>query len=147
MDDMIEMLRNIDINKFDLIKVKISTHYLKVAKQFIGLGELNESIFYLKKCLEYKPDFYKCIELISNIHLESKEIDLKAIIENAFSISPSFNLFMIYYQNYKNYMLSADIYKRLVGVINQNDHKELVIAIAYFLNMQKELDQIVLPII
>jgi tetratricopeptide (TPR) repeat protein len=54
MGEIIETLRNVDRNKFDLIKVKISTHYLKAAKQFIGLGELEESVFYLKKCLEYK---------------------------------------------------------------------------------------------
>jgi hypothetical protein len=147
MGEIIEMLRNVDRNKFDLAKVKISTQYLKAAKQFIGLGELDESVFYLKKCLEYKTDYNKCMELISNIHLESKEIDLKSIIENAFAISPSFDLFLIYYQNYKSYLLSADIYNSLVGLINKNKNKELVIAIAYFLNMKQELDNIVLPII
>jgi tetratricopeptide (TPR) repeat protein len=147
MGEIVEKLRGVDKNKFESVKTKISTHYLKSAKHFIGLGELEDSVFYLKKCLEYKPDFFKCIELISNIHLESKEIDLKSIIENAFAISPSFELFIIYYQNYKSFMMSADIYSRLVGLINKNKNKELVIAIAYFLNMKQELDQIVLPII
>jgi hypothetical protein len=147
MGDTIDILRQVDNIRFDAIKEKISGYYLKAAKHFIGLGQLVDSVFYLKKCLEYKPDSLRCIELISNIHLESKELDLQKIIETAFIISPSFELFRIYYKHYKNYLLTNEIYDNLVGLINKQQHIGLVIAIAYFLNMKEELDKIVLPII
>jgi hypothetical protein len=147
MEETIHILYNIDKDVFITMKERFSNYYLKAAKHFIGLGQMPDSVFYLKKCLEYKPDSFKCIEIISNIYLETKELNLKSIIETAFVINPSFELFKIYYKNYKNYLLTEEIYNNLISPINKQQHIGLVIAIAYFLNMKQELDNVVLPII
>jgi lipopolysaccharide biosynthesis regulator YciM len=143
----INLLNKIDKVKCNSIREKISNYYLKSAKHFIGLGELNNSVFYLLKCLEYKPDSFKCIELIANIHLENKELNLQKIIETAFALSPSFDLFLIYYKSYKSYLLTSEIYNNLISTMDINKHRSLAISIAYFFNMKAELDKLVLPLI
>jgi lipopolysaccharide biosynthesis regulator YciM len=147
MGDMIDRLAIIDQKRFAKGELTISNYYLKAAKHFIGLGQVQESIFYLGKCLEYQADSLRCIKLIAKIHLESKELDLKSIIEKAFSVTPSFELFLIYYQNYKNYFLANDIYNNLTSKIDKAKHQGLIIAMAYLLNIKSELDAIVSQIV
>ncbi len=143
----VDLLRNIDHARFYAIQPDISKHYLKAAKHFIGLGQVTDSGFYLKKCLELKPNSLECIELIACIFTEIKGIDLRKVIEKAFAINPSFKLFQIYYKYYKENLLAQDIYNSLIGSIDKQKHLDLAISIAYFLNMEQELNKLVLPII
>jgi hypothetical protein len=147
MGDIINILDNVHKSKLESMKNKIGDYYLKAAKHFIGLGELENSLFYLKNSLEYNPKSLKCIELISNIHKDSKELNLRSIIEVAFKMNPNFDLFMMYYKNYKDFLLKEEMYDNLVGKIDKNKHLGLAIAIAYFLNMPQELNKFVLPLI
>ena len=145
--EMLTTLKRIDNTRFADMREKIANYYLKAGKHFIGLGETDSSVFYLKKCLEYDPNCVKCIELIANIYPNNKDFDLKSLLENAFASNPSFEIFKIYYQHFKNTLLAQKIYSNLVSLIDGKKHTALVIAIAYFLNMEEELDKIVLPLV
>jgi hypothetical protein len=147
MGEMAHLISSLDAERFGSIKQTISTYYLKAAKHFIGLGQASDSSFYLKKCLELKPDSYKCIELIAGISKEIKDVDLKKIIEKAFAINPSFKLFQIYYQHHKDHLMAQEMYNNLIGAIDKEKHLDLAISVAYFLNIQQELNKIVLPLI
>jgi hypothetical protein len=147
MGEIVNLFHDLDPARFCLAKETISNYHFKAAKHFIGLGDVIDSNFHLKKCLELKPDSYKCIELIAGIYKEIKDVDLKQVIEKAFTINPSFKLFQIYYKHYKDYLLAEDMYNNLIGTINKDKHLELAISIAYFLNIKQELNKIVLPLI
>lgn len=145
MEEIMRLLNNVDKNKISA--TKISNYYLKAAKQFIGLGQIRDSGYYLKKCLEYKPDAVECIELMSQIQVDLKGISLQKIIEDAFAIKPDFTLFKIYYKHFKNSMSSEDMYYNLTKDLDKSDNVGLLISMAYFLNVKKELDNMVLPLI
>jgi len=145
MEEMMRLLGNVDKSRIDAIK--ISNYYLKAAKQFIGLGQIRDSGYYLKKCLEYKPYSIECIELISQIHTDLKDISLQKIIEDAFALKPDFTLFKIYYKHFKNSMSSDDMYNNLSKDLDKTHHVGLLISMAYFLNVKRELDTMVLPLI
>ncbi|AVP87760.1 hypothetical protein phytr_8280 [Candidatus Phycorickettsia trachydisci] len=147
MEEMMRLLDKVDKERMASIKDKISDYYLKAAKQFIGLGQISDSGYYLKKCLEYKPDFIECIELISQIQIELKGFSLQKIIEDAFALRPDFALFKIYYKHFKNSMSSEDMYNNLSKDLDKSHHVGILISIAYFLNIKKELDSMVLPFV
>jgi len=145
MEEMMRLLDKIDKERISTIKEKISNYYLKAGKQFIGLGQIRDSGYYLKKCLEYKPDFIECIELVSQIQVDLKDFSLHKTIEEAFALKPDFALFKIYYKHFKNSMSSEEMYNNLSKDLDKSDHVGLLISIAYFLNIKKELDNMVLP--
>lgn len=147
MEEIMRLLSNVDKNRIFVIKDKISCYYYKAAKQFIGLGQIRDSGYYLKKCLEYKPDSIGCIELMSQIQIDLKGISLQKIIEDAFAIKPDFTLFKIYYKHFKNSMSSEDMYYNLTKDLDKSDNVGLLISMAYFLNVKKELDNMVLSLI
>ncbi len=146
MQETIDLLQDSDQETFKLIKPTVAGYYLKAAKHFIGLGKEEESERYLKLCLQYQPESLKAIELIANIQSTST-LNLKEIIEQAFIISPSFDLFLIYYKHHKDYLVTQEIYNNLIGKIDKKQHLGLTISMAYFLNVKAELDRFVLPMI
>lgn len=147
MEEMMRLLDKVDKERMAAIKEKISNYYLKAAKQFIGLGQINDSGYYLKRCLEYRTDFIECIELISQIQIELKGFSLQKIIEDAFALRPDFTLFKVYYKHFKNTMSSEDMYNNLSKDLDKSHHVGILISIAYFLNIKKELDGMVLPFV
>lgn len=148
MEEMIRLLDKVDKNRISIIKGKISCYYYKAAKHFTGLGQIRDSGYYLKKCLEYKPDSIECIQLMSQIQIDLKDLSLQKIIEDAFALKPDFALFKIYYKHFKNSMSSEDMYHNLTKNLDRSENVVgLLISMAYFLNIKSELNNMVLPLI
>lgn len=101
-------------------------------------GNDSKAISYLEKALEYNPVNQEAIEMFCTINLTMgyRELNLE-LLEQAFSRSPSFALFELYYQSSTSNEL--DIYEKLSSLVDVIAYRDVFFAIAAFLDLPNEI--------
>ena len=121
---------------------EISDLYLKCAKYYLAQGEEQDSVKFLEKSLEYNPISLEAIELLCTINISLGLNDQNLIIlEAAFTATPSFALFELYYQS--SSMSPNDIYNKFYNLVDSRHHQDVFLAMVAYLKLFDRVDALV----
>ncbi len=117
---------------------KIANVYFMAAKDVLESGNDNKAIHYLQQSLIHKADFLNAIELLCALNLNAGKGKLnKLFIENAFAISPSFELCELYARSTK--LDAKNLYQELASLVNTRTHIGIFMAFAAYLGLDDEI--------
>lgn len=120
---------------------KISELYLKGAKFYLERGKEKKTIELLHQALEYNPTSMGAIEIFCTLN-NSQGLNFKnlPILESAFSINPSFELFELYYQSSSS--SPQEIYSKFEGLVDNAKYRDVMLSIAAYLKLYDKVDSL-----
>lgn len=140
-EDTVVTLRDLKPDYLSNISSKISSGYFMAAKNSLGTENNNQAIYYLEQALIYKPSSLEVIELLCYLNNNNGKTKLNdKIIESAFTLSPSFELFLIYHKS--STLSSKQIYSYLASLSDPKNHLSVFLSIAAYLRLGAEIDEL-----
>ncbi len=139
-EDSIVKMKYIDESALGLASSKIADGYFLAAKDSLGSDDNSRARYYLEEALSHQPYLLEAIELLCYLNNNEGKTNLnKKIIETAFSLNPSFDLFLIYI---KSDVPSKKIYSYLASLVDPKNHLGVFLAIASYLGLKEEIEDL-----
>lgn len=121
---------------------KLSDPYLAGAKYFLADGQEKMSQEFLEKALEYNPASMAAIEIFCTLNNSQSMNHLNLpILEAAFSIKPSFELFELYCQSIS--MDSKELYAKFASLIDTKKYRDVMLSIGAYLKLYDEVEALI----
>ena len=117
---------------------KITDYFVRAAKDALSNGDDHEATGYLEEALTHRPDHLEAIDLICSLNINTgNERGNRRLIETAFSITPSFELFELYFRSVT--VTKAEIFATLSSLADPQKYIGVFIAIAAYLELNDNL--------
>ena len=125
--------------KYKNEKEKVSELYTKGAKHYLEAGKEKKALVFLKKSLEYNPASMESIEIFCTLN-NSQGLNRQnlPILEAAFSLQPSFELFELYYNSCS--MEPQKLYGIFHNLVDTKKHRDVLLSIAAYLKLFDEVE-------
>ncbi len=134
-------INNLESLKPELLKElepEIANLYFVAAKTMLENGEDDRAAYYLKQSLTYQTNFIEAIDLLCSLNINSGKGKLnKPFIENAFAISPSFELCELYARSTN--LKAKETYQELASLVDSRKHLGVFMAFAAYLGLDDEI--------
>lgn len=120
---------------------KISDLYSKGAKFFLEEGKEKQALELLEKSLEYNPASMEAIEIFCTLNNSQSNNHLNLpILEAAFSLNPSFELFELYYSSAS--MNPENLYNKFESLVDIRKYRDVLLSIAAYLKLFDKVDSL-----
>lgn len=140
-EDAVVTLSDLKPDYLANISAKISSGYFMAAKNSLGNDDNSQAIFYLEQALIYNPSSLEAIELLCYLNNNNGKTKLNdKVIESAFTLSPSFDLFLIYQKS--SSLSPKQIYSYLASLADPKNHLSVFLSIAAYLRLGNEVDEL-----
>lgn len=138
-EESINNIQSLNSNSLKQISPeKIANVYFIAAKDVLENGNDDKAIHYLQQSLIYKTDFLEAVELLCALNINTGNSKLnKPFIENAFSISPSFELCELYARSTE--LNAKSLYQELASLVDARTHIGIFMAFAAYLDLKDEI--------
>lgn len=134
-------INNIEALKPELLQElapEIANLYFVAAKTMLENGQDDKASYYLKEALLYQANLIEAIDLLCSLNINAGKGKLnKTFIENAFTISPSFELCELYIRSTK--LGPKAIYQELASLVDSRKNIGVFIALAAYLGLDDEI--------
>lgn len=122
-------------------KEKISDLYMLGAKYFLEEGEEKKAFELLEKSLAHNPASMGSIEIFCTLNnSQGKNHRNLPILEAAFSLKPSFELFELYYSSCS--MDPEELYEKFHNLVNPEKYRDVLLSIAAYLKLFDKVDSL-----
>lgn len=127
--------------KYKKDKERISDLYMRGAKYFLEEGKEKKALELLEKSLEHNPASIGAIEIFCTLN-NSQGTNHKnlPILEAAFSLNPSFELFELYCAS--SSMNPEELYDKFYNLVNPKKYRDVLLSIAAFLKLFDKVDSL-----
>lgn len=132
-------INDLSMDSLSNISSKISTGYFMAAKDSLNSDDSSRAIYYLEQALSHDQSSLEAIELLCYLNNNNGKTKLNnKIIESAFTLSPSFDLFLIFQKSTN--LTPKQIYSYLASLADPQNHLAVFLSIAAYLRLEPEID-------
>lgn len=128
------------VNKNALIEVanKVSEYYFEAAKDSLTSKEDNAALRFLELSLQYNQTYIPALDLYCILNVNAQTPTRSAqLLKTVFATNPSFAIAQMYMK--ATDITADDIYNELSNQIDQEQHQDLLLAIAAYLDLPKQI--------
>ncbi|MBP7190099.1 MAG: hypothetical protein KA998_02495, partial [Rickettsiaceae bacterium] len=119
----------------------ISEGYFRAAQAVLESENNERAVSYLELALLHKPDMLEAVELLCHLNINDGRAAVnKDFIENAFAISPSLELCILYQKSTK--FTNGQIYSQLSSLIDHRKNVTVFLTIASYLSLKDEVREL-----
>lgn len=138
-DDAVSKLRShIQTPRQPLLR-KISEGYFMAAQSVLESENNERAVGYLELALLHRPDMLEAVELLCHLNMNDGRSSMnKDFIENAFAISPSLELCLLYEKSTD--FSKKEIYQQLSSLVSPSQNVTVFLAIASYLELKDEIN-------
>lgn len=140
-EEMVLTLSDLSTDFLSNISYKIFEGYFMAAKDSLNSAHNSRAIYYLERALSHNPNSLEAIELLCYLNNNNGKTNLNnKIIESAFTLYPSFDLFLIFQKSTD--LSPKQIYSYLASLADPKNHLAVFLSIAAYLRLGTEIDDL-----
>jgi len=122
-------------------KEKVSSFYLKGAKYFLEEGGEDKAYNFLQESLILNPTSMESIEIFCSLNnARSMNQQNLPVLESAFVINPSFEIFELYAQS--TTLPAEEVYEKFTSLVDIQKYRDVLLSIAAYLKLFDKVDSL-----
>lgn len=141
-EESLRYFNGIKTDELEDIHEKVAGYYLEAAKHFLDKSNDDLAKQYLENALSYKADMHEAINMLCEINNSSRNNALNIpLLEDAFSLNPSYELFVLYSKSCKD-MSNEEMYNVFTTLADPKEYIGVFLAIASYLSLHDKVQEI-----